>query len=105
IAFPDPETVFDPELPVGAVLDRFAERSLDELTLCRLLRNHLEARREVRIGHLGGWDKRALAFWAALDRNMEVFLADEPLAGADPEHLSWILDGLVQLASRGVAVL
>jgi peptide/nickel transport system ATP-binding protein len=105
IAFQDPDTLFDPDLPTAAVLDRFAERADPDLILARRLREHLETRRAVRIGHLSGWDKRALSLWAALDRRTEVLLADEPLAGADPEHLQTILDGFVELSRRGVALL
>jgi peptide/nickel transport system ATP-binding protein len=105
IAFQDPETVFDAELPTGAVLERFGARSCEDLRLCRRLRRHLEQRRSVPIRHLSGWDKRALSLWAALDRDIEVLLADEPLAGADPGHLQLILDGFAELAARGAAVL
>ena len=42
-------TVFDADLPTGAVLDRFSSRSDPELRLCRSLRTHLERRRSVRI--------------------------------------------------------
>lgn len=105
IAFPDPDTVFDPAQPTASVLERFAQRSFEDLELCNRLREHLEARRGVPIGRLGGWDKRALGLWAALDRRTEVLLADEPLAGADPENLELTLDGFRELASRGAAVL
>lgn len=105
IAFQDPDTVFDAELPTSMVLERFAERSDPDLVLASRLREHLETQRGVSVGRLSGWGKRALSLWAALDRKTEILLADEPLAGADTEHLELILDGFLELTRRGTALL
>jgi ABC-type glutathione transport system ATPase component len=105
IAFQDPDTAFDRELPTGAVLDRFDSRSFQDLELGRRLRERLERCRLVPVGRLSAWDRRALALWAALDRRVRVLLADEPFAGADAENLCLLLEGFAELASRGVAVL
>ncbi len=105
IAFQDPASLFDPNFTTDRVFALFPWHGSEPLPLADALKTRLAPSATSSIGELGGWDRRALALWVALDPKTKILLADEPFADADDEHLQMLLHGFRELAEQGTGLL
>ena len=98
-----PELSVEDNLKLWYAANDIPWRGFDE-KLCEFM-PQLYSQRKKRAGKLSGGMKKRLAIAAALIKNADVLLLDEPFAALDPESCQILIKLLLRLKSEGKALL